>query len=119
MSICCSIQEFGRKHEVLAGFFSLLAVVLLFATVWLALQYHMMVLDWLARFPLLHLPVLMFGLVVEGFLIIGLLALGAERKPTDLDCFRTFRGRRGGGSPWGAPENWMQQLEQYLARHQR
>ncbi len=103
MSVCKDIKSFSRTHERIADFFSLLALALLFATIWATVAYYQLVADWLRHDSLLHGTLLVAALVVDVLLILGFLAVGSARFGSeDERCFGTFRGRRHyNGSPFG------------------
>jgi hypothetical protein len=119
MAVCKDIKTFSRSHERIADFFSLLAVVLLFATVWATLQYHREVLAWLQQDLLLNSVLLVGALILDVFLILALLAIGSARfGEQDERCFGTFRGRRHhSGSPIGIFGAWIRHMENVGKKH--
>jgi hypothetical protein len=118
MTVCKEINKFSRSHERIADFFSLLAVALLFASVWATLQFHPVVIEWLQQNALLHSLILVATLVAVVFLILGLLAIGSARFGDDSErCFRTFRGRRRGGSPLAVFNIWLNHMENVGKKH--
>lgn len=119
MTVCKEIKTFSRAHERISDFFSLLAVALLFATVWATLQYHQMVLDWLRQDALLNGAIMIAVLVLDVFLILGFLAIGSARFGDDNEkCFGTFRGRRHHtGSPVGIFNAWLHHMENVGKKH--
>jgi hypothetical protein len=117
MSVCKNIKSFSRGHERVADFFSLLAIVLLFASVWATLEYHLVVLKWLQRDAVLNGAILVAALAMLAFLILGFLAVGSARFGDDSErCFGTFRGRRG-GSPIGIFRVWINHMESVGKKH--
>lgn len=122
MTICSQIKGFGRTHERLADLSSLLAVVLLFATIWVAIDYQAAIFSWTRQSILLHGPAVILLLVLDVFFIILLLNIGSTRledaaHPSDR-CFGTFRGRRHGGFNLGtAFRNWVHHIEQVNKKH--
>jgi hypothetical protein len=112
VTVCSSVKTLVQRHEWLADLFSVLAVVLLFATIWAATQYFDAALAWIAAKPLLAAPVIVGGLIADVWLIFGLLCAGSQRCE-DGKCFRTFRGRRHGqaGSPFSAFSHWVKHME--------
>jgi hypothetical protein len=96
-----------------------LAVVLLFGSIWATLEYYPLVVDWLRRDALLHGAALIALLVVDVFLILGLLAVGSARFGEDDEkCFGTFRGRRNyNGSPVGLFRIWINHMEGVGRKH--
>jgi hypothetical protein len=118
MGICRQIRAYSSHHEWVGNIFSLLAVILFFATVWFSLQYYGRIAEWLATDVLPHTVLLVGGLVIDVFLILGLLAVGSARADEeDQRCFATFRGRRGGGSPIDAFRNWLLHMENVGKKH--
>lgn len=119
MTVCKEIKTFSRAHEHIADFFSLLAVALLFATVWATLQYHQPVLDWLRHEPLLNGAILVAVLVLDVLMILAFLAIGSARfGEANEKCFGTFRGRRNhNGSPVGIFSAWIGHMENVGKKH--
>lgn len=118
MTVCKEIKHFSRAHERIADFFSLLALVLLFATVWAVLSYHQQVLAWIATNVVLHTLLVVLALVVNAFLILGLLAVGSARFGEDDErCFGTFAGRRNFRSKTGLFGAWIAHMENVGKRH--
>jgi hypothetical protein len=118
VTVCRDIKNFTRTHERIADFFSLLAVVVLFATVWAVLEYHQPVLDWWREYALLNSVILIAVLLLDVFLILGLLAIGSSRfGDEDEKCFGTFQGRRNSGSPMGIFSAWVRHMENVGKKH--
>lgn len=123
MTICSQIKGFARSHERLADLSSLLAVALLFSTIWVVIDYQSSIFSWIDQSLLLHGPVVIMLLVVDVFLVIMLLNIGSTRlegpeAEQDDSCFGTFRGRRHGGFSLGtAVRNWVQHIEQVNKKH--
>jgi hypothetical protein len=118
MAVCKNIKSFSRHHERLADLFSLLALTLLFGSIWATLRYHQAVTLWLQDNWVLHSALLVAALVADVFLILAFLAIGSARfGAEDERCFGTFRGRRNGGSPIDAVRNWVLHMEHVGKRH--
>jgi hypothetical protein len=118
MAVCKDIKKFSRTHERIADLFSLLAVVLLFATVWAVLAYHQEILEWWRQSMVLNSVILVAVLVVDVFMILGLLAVGSSRFGDENEkCFGTFRGRRNSGEPGGAFFAWLNHMENVGKKH--
>lgn len=123
MTICSQIKGYVRNHERIADFSSLLAVALLFSTIWFAIDYQASIFTWTKQSILLHGPAVIFLLVLDVFIIIVLLNIGSTRLegPEGMHsdrCFGTFRGRRHGGFNFGtAFRNWVQHIEQVNKKH--
>lgn len=118
MAICKEIKRFSRSNERIADFFSLLALALLFATVWAVLSYHPEVLAWISTNVLLHTPLVVFALMLDAFLILGLLAIGSARFGEDNErCFGTFPGRRNFRSKTGIFGAWIAHMENVGKKH--
>ncbi|MGE5154418.1 MAG: cell division protein BolA [Bdellovibrio bacteriovorus] len=118
MSVCREIKHFSRAHERIADFFSLLALALLFATVWAVLYYHQQMLAWIASNVLLHSALVILALVLDVFVILGLLTVGSARFGEDNErCFGTFPGRRSFRSKTGLFGAWIAHMENVGKRH--
>ena len=118
MPVCNDIKKFSRAHETIADLFSLLAVALLFASVWATLQYHQPVLHWLSEDLVLRGPILAVGLAANAFAILALLAVGSARVGAeDERCFGTFRGRRTQHGAKGAVRSWVEHMENVGKKH--
>lgn len=118
MTVCKEIKRFSRTHERIADAFSLLALALLFATIWALLSYHQQVLAWIATNVPLHTALAVLALAVIAFLIIGFLAVGSARFGEDNErCFGTFAGRRNYRSKTGLFGAWIAHLENVGKKH--
>ena len=110
--LCHNNHMKRRSIRWFAFMFSLLAVALLFATVWAVLEYHQNVIEWWHHSPLLNSVILVSGLVLDVLLIVGFLAVGSARfGEADEKCFGTFKGRRNSGEPGGAFRAWLHHME--------
>lgn len=118
MLVCKDIKKFSRTHETIADLFSLLAVALLFASVWATLEYHQAVLQWLGGNYLTRGPLLVIGLALNAFAILSLLAVGSARfGEEDERCFGTFRGRRAQHGNKGMFGAWMEHVDHIGRKH--
>lgn len=119
MTVCKDIKTFSHTHEHIADFFSLLSVVLLFGSVWIAIEYHREIAEWLRHDMLIHSAMLVAALVVDVLLILGLLAVGSSRfGDEDEKCFGTFHGRRNhNGSPVRWLGTWVSHMENVGKKH--
>jgi hypothetical protein len=118
MAVCKDLKAFSRTHEGIADFFSLLAVMLLFASVWATLEYYQPVLAWVGGNALVRTPMLVVALALNAFAILGLLAVGSARYDGEDDrCFGTFRGRRGSHSARGPISAWVRHMENVGKKH--
>lgn len=123
MTICSQIKGFARNHERLADLSSLLAVALLFTTIWVAIDYQNAIFSWARESIPLHGPAVILLLVLDVFLIIALLNIGSTRlegpgEPRSERCFGTFRGRRHGGLDLRtAFGHWVRHIEQVNKKH--
>mgnify|MGYP001812253226 CR=1 FL=1 len=119
MTVCKEINTFSRTHERIADFFSLLAVALLFASVWATVAFYQEVANWLRHDMLLHGVLLIGAFVVDVLLILGFLAIGSSRfGAEDERCFGTFRGRRNyNGSPVRWFNAWVSHMENVGKKH--
>jgi hypothetical protein len=120
MSVCSRLKGYMRHHERVADFFSLLAVSLLFATIWVAIDFQGVIFDWMKQNVVIHGSATILALVADVFLIFMFLNLGSSRFSDQEDdvCFGTFRGRRHGGPSLGtAFSNWVDHLEHVNKKH--
>jgi len=118
MAVCKDIKTFSRTHEHIADLFSVLAVVLLFASVWAVLEYHLVVLEWWRHSVVLNSAILVAALVLDAFLVLGFLAVGSARFGDDDErCFGTFHGRRNTREPFGAFRAWLHHMENVGKKH--
>jgi len=117
MSVCSNIKDYSRHHEWIADLFSVLAVMLLFATIWGVLEYYRVIFSWMSLNMFLHLPLVVAGAALDVFLIFGFLCVGATRCEGE-GCFRTFRGRRhGAGSVGKMFQSWLHHMEFVGRKH--
>ena len=117
MSVCDNIKGVTRRHEWVADLFSVLAVVLLFASIWVVLEYNPIILAWISQNVLLHTPAVLGAAALDVLVIFGLLCVGATRCE-EGGCFRTFRGRRhGAGSIGKAFSSWLHHMEHVGRKH--
>ena len=119
MSVCRNLKGYVRDHEHVADFFSLLAVALLFGSLYLATVYYGPLLGWIQQDVLLHIPAIVAFLLADVFLIFLCLDLGATHYDDEgAGCFHTFPGRRAGGGSIGLMfNNWLHHIEQVGRRH--
>jgi len=118
MTVCREIKQFSRTHERIADTFSLLALALLLATVWVVLSYHQQVVAWISTNVLLHTPLVVLALVLDVFMILGLLMVGSARFGEDNErCFGTFPGRRNFRSKTGIFGAWIAHMENVGKKH--
>ena len=82
------------KHEWLADVSSLIAVILLFGSVFAIMQYHTVTLEWMLGHSLLE-NVLAYAFVLfDAVLIVSLLCFGPACHANNKACFGTFKGRK-------------------------
>jgi FtsH-binding integral membrane protein len=118
MSLCKDMKRFTRTHEIVADLFSLLGAGLLFASVWATLEYHQLVLQWLAEDYVMRAPMLLLALAINAFGILALLAAGSSRFGEDDErCFGTFPGRRTRHGATGLFSSWVQHMENVGKKH--
>jgi hypothetical protein len=120
MTVCGKIKGVTRAHEWVADLFSVLAVALLFGSIWAGVEYQRTALEWISRNVILHGSAVIALIVVDVLLIILFLSIGSSRfseTPGDR-CFGTFRGRRrGGASIGGAFHSWLHHMENVNKKH--
>lgn len=118
MTVCKGVKNFSRTHERIADFFSVLAVVLLFASIWALTQYYQVVSAWLLHDVLRHGAILIAAVVLDVLLVVALLAVGSARFGADDErCFGTFRGRRNHTGPGGLISTWLSHMENVGKKH--
>jgi len=120
MSVCKNIKGFTRKHEWLADLFALLAVAILFGSLYTVLAYHSPITNWLFQNMFMRAPVVVGSLLVEVMLIFFLLNISTV---TDADddqgCFHTFRGRHSGSGSLGKMFNGVLHHIEFLGKRHR
>lgn len=118
MGICRQMRVYSSHHEWVGNLFSLLAVVLIFGTVWGSLQYYQQLEAWIHQNVVLNTAILVAALVTDVLLILAFLAIGSSRaEEEDESCFATFKGRRSGGSPISAFRSWLHHMENVGKKH--
>jgi hypothetical protein len=120
MSVCKSLKGYSRKHERFADLFSLLAVALLFGTLYFVVSYYGTVISWMKTDAVIHVPVVVTLLILDLLLIYAFLNIGAARfdEHEDIGCFHTFKGRRSGSGSIGALfSSWLHHMEQVGRKH--
>ena len=82
------------KYEWVADFSSLIAVILLFGSVYLIMRFHNVTLDWMTDGTMLQ-TISAYGIVlVDAVLIVSLLCFGPSCHEHNKRCFGTFKGRK-------------------------
>lgn len=119
MSVCKNIKSFTQRHESIADLFSLMAVALLFGTIWAAITYRADLFFWVKENVFLNAPLLALAIIADIFLIFIFLSIGASRTEDDAEsCFTTFRGRRHGGMAAGNIfSSWLHHMEDLGKKH--
>lgn len=117
MAVCKDLKTFSRTHESIADFFSLLAVILLMASIWATLEFYQPVIEWLSADAVVRTPLLGVALTLNAFAILGLLAVGSARFGDEESCFGTFRGRRGHHSARSPLSAWVRHMENVGKKH--
>ncbi len=82
------------KHEWVADFSSLVAVILLFGSVYLIMRFHNVTLDWMTDGTMLQTLGAYTILLLDAVMIVSLLCFGPTCREHDKHCFGTFRGRK-------------------------
>ncbi len=118
MGICRQVRNYSSHNEWVGNFFSLIAVALIFATVWASLHYYLDLMTWIRDNPLVNSTLLVAGFAVDAFLIMACLSIGSARADEeDESCFATFQGRRSGASPISAFRIWLHHMENVGKKH--
>lgn len=120
MSVCRNIKGFTRKHEWLADLFALLAVAILFGSLYTTLAYHSPIVNWLFQDFFIRAPILLGTLLLEVALIFFLLNISTVTyTDDDPGCFHTFRGRNSGSGSLGKMFNGVLHHIEHLGRKHR
>ena len=82
------------KHEWVADFSSLIAVILLFGSVYLIMRFHHVTLDWMTDGTMLQTISAYTIVLVDAVLIVSLLCFGPTCREHNKSCFGTFKGRK-------------------------
>jgi hypothetical protein len=117
MSVCREIKSFSRTHERIADLFALLAVALLFGSVWFILAYHQPMMAWIGQDVLLHTALAIGAAVLVVLTIVALLMVGSARFGDEERCFGTFPGRRSQRSTVSLFGAWLSHLESVGKKH--
>jgi hypothetical protein len=119
MSVCKDLKGYARRHEWIADFFSLLAILLLFGSLYLGAIYYSPMLSWMKTDAILHVPMVVATLILDVFLIFMFLSIGSARYGEEGEgCFHTFPGRRSGSGSVGLMFNsWLHHIEQVGRKH--
>jgi len=120
MTACSRVKGFVRKHEMVADLLSLLAVVLLFSSIWIIIDFQGQITQWVMDNIIVNGSAMLAVIVVDVILIMMLLNIGSSRfnEIEEEGCFYTFRGRRHGGPSFGSlVKNWVKHIEQVNKKH--
>ena len=82
------------KHEWVADFSSMIAIILLFVSVYLIMRYHNVTLDWMTNGSVLQTIGAYALVMLDAVMIVSLLCFGPTCHERDKSCFGTFKGRR-------------------------
>jgi hypothetical protein len=102
-----------------ADLFSLMAVALLFGTLYLVVSNYSDVISWMKTDAVIHVPMVIAVLILDLLLIYLFLNIGAARfEDEEVGCFHTFQGRRSGsGSIGNLFSSWVHHMEQVGRKH--
>jgi hypothetical protein len=118
MGIRRKFRLYASQHEWVGNFFSLLAVFLIFGTVWLSLRFYRDIATWTSENMILHASMMAVALALDVLLILVFLSIGSDRADEeDERSFSTFKGRRSGGSPISAFRSWLHHMENVGKKH--
>ncbi len=120
MSVCTHIKGFVRQHEIFADLLSLLAVVLLFSSIWVIIDFQSPITHWMLDNIIVNGSAVLLVIILDVALIMILLNIGSSRfqEISEDGCFHTFRGRMHGGFSLGsAVKNWVKHIEQVNKKH--
>jgi len=82
------------RHEWIADASSLIAVALLFGTIWAINHFHHVTLDWMTGHSILVNILAYAVLLLDVVLIVSLLCFGPNCHANNKSCFSTFKGRK-------------------------
>ena len=82
------------KHEWVADFSSLIAVILLFGSVYLIMRFHNVTLDWMTDGTMLQTIIAYAIVLLDAVIIVSLLCFGPTCHEHNKSCFGTFKGRK-------------------------
>ena len=82
------------RHEWIADTSSLIAVALLFGTIWAINHFHHVTLDWMTGHRILENIMAYAVLLFDVLLIVSLLCFGPNCRANNKSCFATFQGRK-------------------------
>lgn len=82
------------KHEWIADFSSLIAVILLFGSVYLIMRFHNVTLDWMTSGTMLQTIGAYAIVLLDAVMIVSLLCFGPTCHEHNKSCFGTFKGRK-------------------------
>lgn len=99
MTVCSKIRGVTKSYEWVADLFSLMAVVMLFGTIWAGVEYQRPLLGWMSQNIITHGSAVIAAIVLDVFLIILFLNIGSSRfsdSPGELlrHFSRSQKGRR-------------------------
>lgn len=116
--VCRHLKGYCVAHEWAGSAAALLGVGLLLGTVWLGIEYHAWLKAWLGQERLGRGLLLGTGILLDVFLIFGLLCLGfSECSEADRRCVYAYRGRRSTVFP--ELTGWIHSLGHNPRRHGR
>ncbi len=116
MGVCRQIKNYSRHHEWVGNLFSLIAVTLIFATVWVSLEFYLEIASWLSGNPVFHGAILAAVIALEILVIVALLSIGSSRADEEEErCFASFSGRR--GESLGVFRSWLHHMENVGKKH--
>lgn len=94
-TVCTSLKGFCLRHEWAQLTFAVLGVALFIGSIWMAVTYQLVFLEWLRQNLLVHALAFGLGTLIDVLLIFGLMCLGfSECSQQDKNCVYAFRGRR-------------------------
>lgn len=120
MTVCSNIKSYTRHHERIADLFSLLAVILFFASIWFGISFQQQIIEWVGINIILNGSLAILALVINVLLIFVFLNIGSSRFTEEENdaCFGTFRGRRHGGPSLGSAfKSWLHHMEHVNKKH--
>ncbi len=105
------LKSFCVDNEWAANLFAFVGVGQFLATIWITIEYQLLILDWIRENILLHLAALGAASFVNVFLMASFLFLGfAECRADEENCIHAYRGRRSGNPFLPGVLNWMDSL---------
>lgn len=98
ISLCKMLRKFCLDREWARNAAAFFGAALFVATIWVSIDYQLVILDWIRDNVVVNLAILGAVSVVNLTLMFGSLCLGfSECSEADKNCLHAYRGRGKGG----------------------